>query len=435
MRFAHIADCHLGFGNNEALKEITIHNFCKAVNECLKRDVDFVIIAGDLFDNPLPNIDVLKIVAKQLRMLKDRNIDVFAIPGSHDYSPTSKTMISVLEAAGLLFNVAKVEYETLKNNQIVLKPFVTEKLCITGVPGRFSGLERDYFKNLVVDCNCKSNKHSNKQDDNSINTNNTNNNNSNGCVKIFLFHTAITEFLRKNMLFESIPAELLPQGFDYYAGGHLHIRAIKKIDDKWVVYPGPLACTSFDEFLSIKNNSFFIVSLDNKNEPRFEEVVVSEHNTVFLEVNCDNKTPSQVNEEILNNIPNLELNNSVLLLMLKGVLAVGRPSDIDFASINSKAISHGCKALIRNTSKLTTKDFEESNLDTSITDVESLEKEIIQQHIGQSKTWFNNKEETLITALTRVLNLERSDEESKSGYQDRVISEAGDAIKKILDMH
>jgi len=67
----------------------------------LKKKVDFILIAGDLFNTSLPGIDKLKLAVQKLKQLKDNNIPVYIIAGSHDFSPSGKTMLDVLENAGL----------------------------------------------------------------------------------------------------------------------------------------------------------------------------------------------------------------------------------------------------------------------------------------------------------------------------------------------
>ena len=37
------------------------------------------------------------------------NIEVYVIPGSHDFSPSGKTMLDVLENSGLVINVNKMD--------------------------------------------------------------------------------------------------------------------------------------------------------------------------------------------------------------------------------------------------------------------------------------------------------------------------------------
>src|SRR3989338_10236155 len=103
MKFAHIADCHLGsWSSHPEMKELPLKAFEQAVNACIMEKVDFILVAGDLFDTSMPGVDVLRFAAEHLRRCRDNGITVYIIAGSHDYSPTGKTMISVLESAGLV---------------------------------------------------------------------------------------------------------------------------------------------------------------------------------------------------------------------------------------------------------------------------------------------------------------------------------------------
>jgi len=109
MKFAHLADCHIGSWRDPKLKDISTIAFQKAIDKCMEENVDFILISGDLFNTSLPRIDNLKKVVSILKQLKDKNIPVYIIPGSHDYSPSGKTMLDVLEQAGLFVNVVKGE--------------------------------------------------------------------------------------------------------------------------------------------------------------------------------------------------------------------------------------------------------------------------------------------------------------------------------------
>ncbi|HLD86479.1 MAG TPA: metallophosphoesterase, partial [Candidatus Nanoarchaeia archaeon] len=101
MRFAHMADCHIGSWRDPKLKDISTHAFVRAIDLCIKKQVDFIIIAGDLFNTSFPRLDNLKIVVQKFKQLKDLGIGVYIVPGSHDYSPSGRTMLDVLEEAGL----------------------------------------------------------------------------------------------------------------------------------------------------------------------------------------------------------------------------------------------------------------------------------------------------------------------------------------------
>src|SRR3989338_3660590 len=107
MKFAHLADCHIGSWRDPKLRDTSTLAFVKAIDKCVKEKVEFILIAGDLFNTSFPRLDNLKAVVSKFRQLKDLDIPVYIVPGSHDYSASGKTILDVLEEAGLFFNVFK----------------------------------------------------------------------------------------------------------------------------------------------------------------------------------------------------------------------------------------------------------------------------------------------------------------------------------------
>ncbi len=86
--FIHIADTHLGYeqyGVRERFNDFS-RAFWDITNEAVKRRVDFVVIAGDLFNKRA--IDALTLIhaIEGLKKLKDHSIPVIAIEGNHDRS-------------------------------------------------------------------------------------------------------------------------------------------------------------------------------------------------------------------------------------------------------------------------------------------------------------------------------------------------------------
>ena len=164
-----MADCHIGSWRDPRLRDASTKAFLKTVEICIEKQVDFVLIAGDLFNTALPGIDALKLVVTELKKLKDNNIPVYTIPGSHDFSPSGKTIIDVLENAGLLINVmkGKIIDEKLKLD------FTADKTGakITGIFGKKGMLEKSHYKSLL--------KKELEQEKG---------------FKIFMFHTALSEF-------------------------------------------------------------------------------------------------------------------------------------------------------------------------------------------------------------------------------------------------
>ena len=199
MKFAHIADCHIGSWRDPKLNNAATEAFTKAVDYCINNNIDFVIIAGDLFNTSLPSITHLKETTKKLKELKDKEIPVYIVAGSHDFSASGKTMLDVLEHAGLVINVAKGE---VIDDKLKLKFTIDKKTGakLTGLIGKKGMLEKSYYESLDK----------------------ANLENEEG-YKIFLFHSLLSEFKPTDMeKVDSQPLSLLPKNFNYYAGGHPH---------------------------------------------------------------------------------------------------------------------------------------------------------------------------------------------------------------------
>ena len=86
--FIHIADTHLGYeqyGQRERFNDFS-RAFWDIMDEAAQRPVDFVVIAGDLFNKRA--IDALTLIhaITGLEKLRAKNIPVIAIEGNHDRS-------------------------------------------------------------------------------------------------------------------------------------------------------------------------------------------------------------------------------------------------------------------------------------------------------------------------------------------------------------
>jgi DNA repair exonuclease SbcCD nuclease subunit len=89
-RFLHIADIHLGFDKYDS-KERTL-DFFRALRDVLQRyaiaeQVDFVVIAGDLFEHRTLQPNILNQAQLCLQELQIAGIPVIAIEGNHDNLP------------------------------------------------------------------------------------------------------------------------------------------------------------------------------------------------------------------------------------------------------------------------------------------------------------------------------------------------------------
>src|SRR3989344_3854404 len=294
MKFAHMADCHIGSWRDPKLKDISTEAFIKAVDKCIEENVDFILIAGDLFNTSLPRLDNLKSVVTVFKNLKDRDIPVYIVPGSHDFSPSGRTMLDVLEEAGLFINVVKGE---IIENKLKLNFTLDEKTGakITGLLGKRGSLEKSYYESLHTE----------------------NLENEDG-YKIFIFHSGIDELKPKEMQnIISQPLSLLPKNFDYYAGGHVHIVEDAKIEGYGTIaYPGPLFPNSFSELEKLERGGFYIVE---NNELRWEPIQI--YNIFKIIKYCSGLTPEQIFDGIMDEIKGKEFNNTIVLIRLTGTLS------------------------------------------------------------------------------------------------------------------
>jgi len=404
MKFAHMADCHIGSWRDPKLKDTSTHAFIKAVDKCIKEKVDFILIAGDLFNTSFPRLDNLKAVVTKFKQLKDIGIPVYIVPGSHDYSPSGKTILDVLEEAGLFINV--FNKGTVENGKLKLEFTVDKKTGakITGMLGKRGTLERLYYEKLVLD-------NLEKEEG----------------YKIFIFHSGIDELKPKEM--ENIitqPLSLLPKGFDYYAGGHVHI-----VDDKQIggygtiAYPGPLFPNSFAELEKLESGGFYIVEGGNL---RFEPIQI--YNIEKLQIDCNHKTPEKIKDEILSHFKTKELNNTIVLIRLAGTLESGKPSDINFKEIFDFLYSKSAYFVMKSSHAVVSKEFEE--IKTDARNVEDIESFLIKEHLGQIRVenLTLEKEEELIKNLMKMLSTEKQEGETVPDFEKRVKEEVG----KILEM-
>lgn len=91
-RFAHVADTHLGLNWPviPAKEDAQIKVYGKAfeyfIEKARENEVDFILHAGDIVENPKPTIPALRRSFAELRKLKQSNIPFIITKGTHDSS-------------------------------------------------------------------------------------------------------------------------------------------------------------------------------------------------------------------------------------------------------------------------------------------------------------------------------------------------------------
>ncbi len=386
VKFAHTADVHLGGWKQQPLQELNLQSFKKAVEIWIKEKVDFVLIAGDLFDSAFPPIDVLKETFAEFKKLKDTGILCFIIAGSHDYSVSGKTFLDVLEKAGFCKNV--VDYEE-KEGKIILNPTIYKGVAIYGYPGKTSSLEINDLRRAEF-------------------------NEAPGMFKIFMMHTMIDK-ARGDLPVDALEISKIPFA-DYYALGHLHI----DFQYENFVYPGPIFPNNFQELEDLEHGRFYIIDteLDARNQFRKIELKIKE--VVSLDIKIENALLAT--EKIISELEKKDLDDKIVLLRIRGILETGKNPDIKFSQIEETTKRKNAYFLLRNTHELKTK---ETELEFKIEETENIEDETIKTYKEQNPSDFNK----YIFQLMNTLSTEKQEGETVESFTGRL----SDEFKEILN--
>lgn len=415
IKFAHLADCHLGAWRNENLNLVGYTAFERAIDIIIKENVDFVIISGDLFDVSNPRVEVVDLSVRELKKLKDNGIPVYGIMGSHDFSPSNKSMMRPLITAGLFTDVSKGE--AMDNGKLRLN-FSQEpktKIKITGLRARKRSLEIEDY--LILD------RKSLELEDG---------------IKIFVLHTLMSELKPKEYKdMKSAPKSLLPQEFDYYAGGHLHktvperLRNTEtpiKVDDKIkIVYPGSLTPVNFREIEQYQYGGFCIVSgeidvTSQKSELNVKFIPLKVKEVIPLLIDCNNKSIAQVQELLKKKTENIDFNNSIVTIRIFGALSSGKTYKLQTNEIIQTIKRKGAYEVLLNKSALVSREYRPISVVVGKTN-EEIENTLIHQHAQKIKikNVSQNDMENKIHNLLLVTGKERGEETKVKEYNEDLV--------------
>ena len=243
MKFAHLADTHLGyrqFGLYEREKDF-YEVFEKITDKIIEEKVDFVIHSGDLFDNSRPSPLALLTFQKCLIKLKNANIPVYAIAGNHD---------SVLRKGAIPPQVLFKKFG-LKVISPINTNYMYEDVFIAGLP-YYSSSQYKNLKNKLSDLSKKAANHE---------------------KSILVLHQGIDKYF--NLQYELEIGDV-PDNFTYYAMGHLHNFINDDFGEGKLVYPGSSEVWKTSELEDYRKNGkgFVIVDLDGK-KPSIDRIKIN----------------------------------------------------------------------------------------------------------------------------------------------------------------
>ncbi len=417
-KFAHMSDIHLGAHREPALRDLERKCFGDAMDMCIREGVDFLLISGDLFHVGIPDLGVVNHAVKKMRELREARIPIYAIYGSHDYTPTGTSVIDILHTAGILTNIMR---SSVEEGRLRLKMFTDPETGakLTGIAARKIGLESKFYEILDRESLEKE-----------------------GGFKVFAFHSGITQFKPDYLSeMETVDISSLPKGFDYYAGGHIHARGEYALPGyQRVVFPGPLFTgyggRDLEATAKGEKRGFYVVEFDDRFR-RMRFAPVESFVGAYLEIDVSGKNAVQANKELQESVERLEVKDKVVVLRVTGELAGGKTTELDLHGARKAVTERGAVWVYVNRYGLTSK--EHALVKVMGEDASTIERNLFQDNAAKLK--LSAKELTgesgvhHAVELLRLLRQSQKQSEMKRDYAKRVLDAGAQALlaKELLE--
>ena len=304
---------HLGYSQYGL--EARRKDFDKAFQEMVDRTVtlkpDFVVIAGDLFHHARPSNSTLENAIQSFSRLRDAGIPVLTVDGSHDSAPNmlTGTILNPLDSAGLVYHLPRHKGACWRK----------EGCCyVYGVPNFRT---RRKTENSLPDF-MKQNKPTPDSD----------------LYNIFVFHMALDiAGLTPPYMEAEAPPELVPEGFDYYAAGHVHTRYEDEFKTGMLVYSGSTETVNYSEAKNDKG--FYYVQVDEMGNASSQFVKLeSTRRFVVLEQDFTDVAPSKITELVAQLVREADEDGAVIVPVLRGVMPViASRAEVDISRVRDAA--------------------------------------------------------------------------------------------------
>jgi exonuclease SbcD len=218
--FVHAADIHLdsplrGLERYESapaerMRLATREAFENLVQYCVTEKVDFLLLAGDLYDGDWRDYNTGHFFLRQMAILRDAGIPVFIVWGNHDAENTITRKLSPLDNMHV-FSSKKAGTKRLEDLNV-------------SIHGQSYG-RKDVSDDLAVRYPSP----------------------DAGCFNIGMLHTSADGRSPEHARYAPCSIEaLVEKGYGYWALGHVHNREILR-EDPYVVFPGNLQGRFFRE--------------------------------------------------------------------------------------------------------------------------------------------------------------------------------------------
>ncbi|WP_428534452.1 metallophosphoesterase family protein [Rhodopila sp.] len=211
VRFLHAADLHLDsplrgleadpLAPTEIIRGATRKALGKLVDLAIEEKVDFVLIAGDIYDGDWPDFGTGLFFSNQMRRLHQAAIPVLTIRGNHDAA--NRMTRSLRMPHVMTFGHGEAHTHTLNSIGVAIhgQSFADRAVL--------EDLSRGYPKPIE------------------------------GLFNIGLLHTSAEGYAAHDRYAPCELRRLQTHGYDYWALGHVHERQ-ELCRDPWIVFPGNL---------------------------------------------------------------------------------------------------------------------------------------------------------------------------------------------------
>jgi DNA repair exonuclease SbcCD nuclease subunit len=310
--FVHVADVHLGYAqyNLDVRRQDFADTFQEIVDKTIELKPDFMIIAGDLFHQARPSNVTLEVAITNFRRLKEAGIAVLAVDGGHDAAPNvvTGTILNPLDSAGLIHYLPRHEGACWHN----------QKCYVYGVPNFRTRRRTDEQLPLFLEKNKPSPNPS--------------------LFNIFVFHMALDlPRITPSYVEAEASPELIPEGFNYFAGGHVHKPSSGKFKGGLLVYSGCTETVNYEDAEIEKG--FYHVEVSEKGVPKLNRIKLERpRRFVVLKRDFSNVLPAKITDEMIRLVKEADEEGAIIIPVLEGTLpAEANRSEVDITSIRNAA--------------------------------------------------------------------------------------------------
>ena len=380
MKVGIFSDTHLGFDSRGERAQESFENLEQAINICVQESADVVILAGDVFDAPVPSHDTLyramaafsagkkgrceinAVFEKntEKKQLSFEGLPILAIHGNHEYAgKDTRTALDVLSVSGLIFYFHAGKVVLKKGN---------ERAVVFGLGSVPEKKDLEVLQHWAP----KPEK---------------------GCANILMTHQGFKEFMAvDDEMVATLSLEDLPRGFDLFVNGHLHWQQKHKIGDGVFILPGSTIATSIKKIEADQKKGVHFFDSETKSitfMPFSKQRRAFYHKIDFKDAEID-AVLETCRKEISANLAGTHEMKPLIRLNLKGTLKKGISAcDVNINQIYEEFSARSILSISKNFSSVSfrkkiseLREMQKSKLSVAAMGLELLEKNLKETDFG-----------------------------------------------------